>query len=79
MYSAKDITKVRYKDENIVIYVGERKVVKVMSGFENFHYLLAWLLRKEGIKFYDKKGNYFSEKDLMIVFNHKYDREKGGK
>lgn len=64
-YSLREITRVCWRRENIVIYAGERKIAKVSSEYKNFSYLLEWLLRKDDIEFFDGKGNYFTSKDYL--------------
>lgn len=60
-----EITRVRCRKENIVIYAGERKIVKVSFGHKNFSDLWYWLISKEDIDFFDGKGNHFTSKDYL--------------
>lgn len=64
-YYLNEITRVHCRKENIVIYAGERKIVKVSFGHKNFSDLWYWLISKEDIDFFDGKGNHFTSKDYL--------------
>lgn len=64
-YYLNEITRVRWRKDNIVIYVKDRKIVKVPSGHKNFSYLWDWLVSKEDMEFFDGKGNHFTGKGYL--------------